>query len=57
MTSTTPFSQRSLDRGAVTVLTILLRMGVQELTNRKNLSKIVESQDIRRASETLRLLY
>ena len=54
MTSTTPFSQRSLDRGAVTVLTILLRMGVPELTNRKNLGKIVESQDIRRASETLR---
>ena len=54
MTSTTPFSQRSLDRGAVTVLTILLRMGIPELTQRKNLGKIVESQAIRNASENLR---
>ena len=53
-TSTTPFSQRSLDRGSVTALAILLRMGIKELCGRHDLNNLLQSQQIRRKAEVLR---
>lgn len=53
-TSTTPFSQRSLDRGSATALTVLLRMGISELSGRHDLNNLLQSQEIRRRAEVLR---
>ena len=52
-TSTTPFSQRSLDRGSPTALAILLRMGIPELSQRKSL-KNFRSGKVREKAEKLR---
>lgn len=52
-TSTTPFSQRSLDRGSPTALAILLRMGMPELSQRKSL-KNFQSGNVREKAEKLR---
>jgi hypothetical protein len=53
-TSTTPFSQRSLDRGSTTALAVLLRMGITELSGRHDLNNLLQSQEIRRRAEVLR---
>lgn len=53
-TSTTPFSQRALDRGATTALAVLLRMGISELSGRHDLNNLLQSQAIRNRAEALR---
>ena len=42
MTSTTPFSLRSLDRALNTVLMVLIRMGVQTLSGRESVARLVD---------------
>ncbi|SVB84034.1 uncharacterized protein METZ01_LOCUS236888, partial [marine metagenome] len=53
VTSTTPFSVRALDRGTATALTLLMRMGIEDLSGRKHLWRLWKDADVKIAARRL----